>query len=88
MNYVNERERGQLPLSIGTSLAFESMLNTSEIIKHDKPLYVGNGKVWINIKTLYRNIYGSVHRENIDRTSDSQFADAMVLNRYSIVQTM
>jgi PHIKZ066 len=77
MNYVNERERGQLPLSIGTSLAFESMLNTSEIIKHDKPLYVGNGKVWINIKTLYRNIYGSVHRENIDRTSDSQFADAM-----------
>lgn len=41
MNYVNERERGQLPLSIGTSLAFESMLNTSEIIKHDKPLYVG-----------------------------------------------
>ena len=46
---VNERERGQIPLSIATSLAFESLLNIHEEIKHEKPIYLENKCIYINV---------------------------------------
>lgn len=77
MNYVNERERGKLPLSIGTSLAFESLLNINDNIEHPHPPFQDYQVVWVNIKTLYRNLYGSIEREKIDLTTDNQMAQAM-----------
>lgn len=78
MDFVNERQRGKLPLSIGTSLAFESLLNINDNITHPRPLYEEDYKVvWVNLKTLYRNIYGAVDREKLDMTSDEQFSKAM-----------
>ncbi len=75
---VNERERGQIPLSIATSLAFESLLNIHEEIKHEKPIYLENKCIYINVKTLYRNLYYSMKREDVDRTSDKDLYLALV----------
>lgn len=78
MNFVNERERGKIPLSIGTSLAFESILNIHDEVKHPKPLYEDNQVIWINVKTLFRNLYGAIDRDRIDLTTDRQLAEALI----------
>ncbi len=84
MNFVNERERGNLPLSIGTSLAFESLLNRHSEVKHLKNPYETYRVIWVNLKTLYRNIHTAIKRENIDRTSDTQFKEAMLSEMHNI----
>lgn len=78
MDIVNERERGKLPLSIGTSLAFESLLGIHDEVKHNKPLLdLGYQVIWINIKTLYRNLYHAVEYDRVGMASDVHFIRAM-----------
>lgn len=66
------RALGQFPLSIATSIAFESMFNLQPA--DDAPPYVrrpkGNikpittfGELWINLRTLLRNIDGAIDKD-------------------------
>lgn len=76
-NYVNERERGKFPLSIGTSLAFESFANQHEEITHPRPPYEDYDVIWVNLKSLFRNLYGAIGREEVNLCSTYQFVRAM-----------
>lgn len=59
-----EVTHGQYQVSIGTSLAFETLFGINENIVPTNPLpYTRYRYVIINIKTLIRNIYGAVQKE-------------------------
>lgn len=58
-----ERERGQFPLSIGTSLAFEAAAGVYPE-RPEKPAPFSSVKeIHINLRTIYRNLIGSVPTE-------------------------
>lgn len=73
MNKVlNERHLGQLPLSIATSIAFESLLNmepsenASEYVRRPEggnPPIESFKTIWINLRTLLRNIDGAIDKD-------------------------
>lgn len=61
---ILEREVGAIPISIGTSLAFEALFG----IHPNQPQQTVNVKtvkeLWINLKTLVRNLYQAVPTAN------------------------
>ncbi|UCR74588.1 hypothetical protein [Serratia phage BUCT660] len=59
---LSQRAVGELPISIGTALALEGLEKNISAGDSGNQRY---GALWINIRTLYRNIYESV--ENIRR---------------------
>lgn len=78
MDFTNEREKGKVPISIGTSLAFESLLNIHDDLKHKIPPYLETEVIWINVKTLFRNLWGAIPRIRHDLVSDMQLAEALI----------
>jgi hypothetical protein len=54
-----KRATGELPLSIGTSMAIEALKEPAVYEKYDT--------LWINIRTLWRNIYDAIEREDRER---------------------
>lgn len=64
---INNREMGNLPVSIGTALAIERM-DPDWVGENDERFpYVAPEELWINLKTLFRNFIGSVDR-NVSRS--------------------
>lgn len=63
------REVGILPVSIGTSLAIEG-LQSHNIPKYDN--------LWINVRTIYRNLIASVDTATRDSASPDDVAAAML----------
>lgn len=62
------REMGLVPVSIGTSVAIEY------IIEHPNEL---PKEIWINVRTLFRNLYSGVDVQTRDSTSFDEFAQAL-----------
>jgi hypothetical protein len=58
------RAVGQYPISIATSLAIESLNGIHPEIVVTKPPILKYPRLWINVRTLYRNLMGAVEREN------------------------
>lgn len=73
-----ERERGKTNTSIGTSLALESALNIHDDIRHQKMPLLEFEELWINIKTLFRNLYGAVAREYHDILNGHDVAKELI----------
>lgn len=65
--YVTSREMGQYPLSIGTSMALESLMNIHPDLKHDHLPINDISQLWVNVKTMYRNLVGSMSRDDGDK---------------------
>jgi len=63
---IVERDVGQIPVSIGTSLAFEGLMN----IHPNQPQQPTNNKtiqsVWVNLRTLARNLFSAVATDKAD----------------------
>lgn len=60
---LNTREMGAIPVSIGTSLAIESVLGILPEHETDKPLILETDLLWINLRTLFRNLLGAVDKD-------------------------
>ena len=74
---LSDRVFGQYPLSIATSLAIEGAMG----IHPDKPeqtkvLLPTYNVVWVNLKTIFRNLYQAVPREVVQDVSAQEFIDA------------
>jgi hypothetical protein len=76
---------GAYPLSIGTSLAFESIgpgpnpaYDPNRIIEHHVDLN-DYEQVWINLITLHRNILGSVHSSEVGQLSPADMAGELAI---------
>ncbi len=59
MDYV-VRDTGAFPLSIGTSLALEGLLQRHPNQARMPPGYKRTRSVWVNLRTLIRNFYASL----------------------------
>jgi hypothetical protein len=65
--HLSERTIGQLPLSVGTSLAIESALGIHPDIKVNAPPIRQYTEFWVNLKTLYRNMVGSLQADAMNQ---------------------
>ena len=75
---LSDRVLGQFPLSIATSLAIEGGLGVHpEHPSDDKPL-LKYDLLWVNLKTLFRNIYNAVEREKVHSVSDKDFLEVLI----------
>ena len=62
---IVQREKGAAPLSIATSLAFESICNFGEFHNPDiqKPTITNTQAIWVNLRTVFRNMVHAVDRD-------------------------
>lgn len=72
-----DREMGVLPLSIGTALAFESLLEGNRLGDYDVVL--------VNIRTLIRNYYGSI-KNKMAPYIDPQVAASIIIEEMNSIR--
>ena len=84
---LSTRMLGQFPLSIATSVAFESLLNMEP--PADAPPWVRRpsgsiepikrmGELWVNLRTLLRNIDGAIDSETLNEASPLDYYRVLV----------
>lgn len=83
METLAERTISGFPLSIGTSLAFESIFEPL-LTPYDPGREIPNKvsildyqQIWINIYTLFRNLAGSIEKPLFLRTKPEEFAQTL-----------
>ena len=87
MKALSTRRLGQFPLSIATSVAFESLLNMEP--PADAPPWVRRpsgsiepikrmGELWINLRTMLRNIDSAIDSETINEASPLDYYRVLV----------
>lgn len=78
MDAIHERTRGKLPVSIATSLALEGITGQHDNIEPTKPLPLHKADaLWFNLRTLFRNIYGAIPKDDLVKYSDVNFVDTL-----------
>lgn len=63
---IAEREVGQIDVSIGTSLALEGAFGIYPEAEVDRPPLLNYNELWINLSTLFRNLFHSLGTEEKD----------------------
>lgn len=71
------RERGNTPCSIGTSLALESLGGFGEYPSKDPPIHRFD-TLWVNTRTVFRNLYQSVPTQQRSQLSVDELVDGFV----------
>ncbi len=75
---VDSREKGQFPISIGTSLAVEAAGG----VYPDRPVepapVLQVREVWFNLRTLYRNLFGCLPSDLKERVTHGPLAMALI----------
>lgn len=82
------RQTGKLPLSIGTSLAIESFIGIHDELSHPTTPIYDYDSIWINLRTLCRNIIGAAGSENLDRITDMEMSEVLLEEMASIAETL
>lgn len=84
---IDEREKGtQIPISIATALAIESSLGIMpEHETPDAPILKA-GALYINLRTLFRNLMGSIDKEQRGVISPEDLSFAMI-NEMQAIET-
>lgn len=84
LNPLLDRVKSGFDLSIGTSLAFESIFE-NKIDPYDKNRIIPNkinileyDEIWINISTLFRNLVGSISKELFLSSRYVHLADILI----------
>lgn len=86
MHYI-ERELGQYPLSIGTSLALEGLYKKHPQQPKLPPDHKQISQLWINVRTVIRNFYASMTREEANSAPLSQSVE-LVMNELKAISTI
>lgn len=82
MNLVMNREKGVFPISIGTSLVLESLINQHPTLTHqpaNKKPVKRYKQFYVNLRTLFRNLYQSVDNYYRDSIMPSDYFDPFVM---------
>jgi len=83
---LEEREKGQFPLSIPTSLALEGVFGILEDKPNPKiPPIEEYGSIWFNLRTLFRNANGSIKKEDEVNLSPNDYAN-LIREEMSIIR--
>lgn len=76
-SYITDRAVGELPLSIATSMAIESAIGLSEGVRGTNPPILQYQTLWINLRTLFRNLYGSITTELRVGVAPDEYGNAL-----------
>jgi hypothetical protein len=71
------RTTGQFPLSVATSLAIEAALGIYPERPVDPAPILEYEELWINLRTLFRNLHGSFDKGVADTVMPETFAEAL-----------
>jgi len=66
MTIIEKMERGQFAVNIPTSLALESLIGIHPERTWDSPPHLKYDQIWVNLKTLVRNIMSSFPKDVVD----------------------
>lgn len=90
---LSSRTMSAFPLSVGTSLAFESIFQTESpsidpMRVIPQQINISNyAEFWINISTLFRNMMGSLSKEDSLRVNSTDLKDALI-NEMDTIQSL
>lgn len=79
-----DRTTSAFPLSIGTSLAIESLFEGRQSsydpsrVPPERIQISKYNQVWINIATLYRNILGAIDKNEIKKVHQNDLANTII----------
>lgn len=77
---ISSRAIGQFPLSIATSLAFESLFGIYPEVPPVVPApLLKYEELWINLSTLYRNFMGALHKDAVIQVHPIDIAEALMV---------
>lgn len=83
---LSSRELGQYPLSIATSLAMESVTGIHPEINRDTVLLQGYDTLWLNTRTLFRNVRGAAQAvSGFEKVTPEEYAEVMINEIESII---
>src|SRR5690606_2412979 len=80
-----DREKGALPISIGTSLAIESAQGVLPEKEVQVPPILSYDALYVNLRTLYRNILGSIPTEERTGMSPDLIAET-ISNEMQVIE--
>lgn len=90
---VIDRTMGGFPLSIGTSLSFESLFAPRQPV-YDPEREIPNKvdisnykELWINLETLYRNVVGAIDKSTYETTKPHEIKD-LVESEMEIIESL
>lgn len=78
MEGIAARATGQYPLSIATSLALESACGIHPDIQVPKPPILAYQELWINVKTLFRNLMGALDKTTASMVSHHEMGGTLI----------
>lgn len=81
---VDNREKGQVPVSIGTSLALEAGSGTYPDRPESPPPFTRAKQLWVNLRTLVRNLYACLPTELKDNVLPDELWEC-VLEEMAII---
>lgn len=89
MALISQRETGKFNLSIGTSLAIEGILgiNSNLILQKPYPIFKCD-QLWINVKTLIRNIFQSIPTKERERIQYADYQETLYEEFKTIVDAV
>lgn len=74
---IAEREVGQYPLSVATSLALEGACGIHVDLPIKKAPMLEYGEFWVNLRTLFRNFMGALPKDAVNGVVPKQIDDAI-----------
>jgi len=85
---LSGRELGQIPVSIGTSLALEGAFGILEDNHNPKPIIHNVDVLYVNIRTLIRNMVGAIDAEQLSAVFPEDLAFSLVNELTTIEQAV
>lgn len=88
MDGISSRAVGAFPISISTSLALEGAAGIYE----DRPVFpapiLKYKELWINVRTLYRNFYGSLDKNTASLVLPGDLSESIMFEMDTIVSVV
>ena len=85
---LSSRELGQIPVSIGTSLALEGAFGILEDNHNANPIINNVDVIYVNIRTLIRNMVGAIETEALHSVFPEDLAYILVNELTTIEQAV
>ncbi|MNP89044.1 hypothetical protein D3C85_14400 [compost metagenome] len=85
MEAISSREVGQIPISIGSSRALEGAFGILEDNHNPKPIIHKVDVLYVNLRTLIRNMVGAINHEKLHDVMPEDLANAL-LNELTIFE--
>lgn len=84
---LTARAVGQLPISVATSLAIESLIGILPEAPAATPAIQNHDTLWVNMRTLIRNLMGSIETEKRAHLTEQTVAEYIV-NEMRTIETI